>query len=118
MKKAKLDHLALRVADLEWYVDFLQSVFDMQITETQGDDPSRPEQVWLGGFQLTRSGQITPKQDTHSERIWHVSIDVADRDAAANAMLDYPGVKRWKDKPEQQYWLVLPDGLIIELVDR
>ena len=50
MKKAKLDHLALRVADLEWYVDFLQSVFGMQITETQGDDPSRPEQVWLGGF--------------------------------------------------------------------
>ena len=118
MKKARLAHLALRVADLEWYVDFLQLVFDMEITETQGDDLARPAQVWLGGFQLTRDTQIAPTKDTQPERVWHVSIDVADCDATAKKMLAYPNVRQWNDRPEQQYWLVLPDGLIIELVDR
>ena len=118
MKKARLDHLALRVADLEWYVAFLQSVFDMEITETQGDVPARPAQVWMGGFQLTRDTQIAPTKDTQPERIWHVGIDVADPDTTAKKMLAYSGVRRWNNKQEQQYWLVLPDGMIIELVDR
>ena len=117
MKKARLDHVALRVADLEWYVAFFQQVFDMEITDSRGD-PEHPDQVWLGGFQLTRDLQFSPTKDSHLERAWHVSIDVDDKDAVASAMLNYPDVRQWNDNPDQKYWLVLPDGLIIELVNR
>lgn len=118
MKKARLDHIAIRVNNLEWYLSFLQNVFKMEITEVQGADSALPDQVWLGGFQLTRDTQYQPPLNGQPERVWHVCIDVDNLDSTAKAMLDYPQVRQWDDKPEHKYWFALPDGLIIELVNR
>lgn len=117
MKKARLDHIAVRVQNLEWYLAFLQDVFGMKKTESRGADPARPDQVWVGGFQLTRDIDYRPMLD-QPERIWHVSIDVADLATTAKAISAYPQVRPYSDNPEQKYWFVLPDGLIIELVNR
>ena len=118
MKKARLDHVAIRVENLEWYLEFFRDVFGMEITQARGADPTRPDEVWIGGFQLTRDTRYQPPRDGQAERAWHVAVDVPDLDTAARAMSTYPQVRLWDGKPEHQYWFLLPDGLIIELVNR
>ncbi len=90
----------------------------MEAAQVKGEDPARPDQVWIGGFQLTRDAQYQPPADGQAERAWHVGVDVADLEAAAKAMAAYPQVRLWDDTPEHKYWFALPDGLIIELVNR
>ena len=36
--KIRIHHVAVKVNDLEWYVDFFQNVLGMTIEKTKGDD--------------------------------------------------------------------------------
>lgn len=117
MKKPWVDHAAIRVGDLEWYVAFLQNALGLKITEVQGANPDRPDQVWIGGFQLTRDDAYVPRPFTQ-ERMWHIGVDVADLDETLARALTDSRVTPFSDDPAQKYWLTLPDGLVIELVNR
>ena len=48
---AYLEHMAFRVNDLDWCVDFFQDVFDMPVRLTLGEKPHR--KIWLhAGIQM------------------------------------------------------------------
>ena len=44
---AYLEHMALRVKDLEWHIRFFEEVFGMQTRMEMGDAPNR--KIWLDG---------------------------------------------------------------------
>ncbi|MFR9099249.1 MAG: VOC family protein [Anaerostipes hadrus] len=46
-----LEHMALKVSDIEWHVMFFEEVFDMPVRRTLGEAPNR--KIWLhAGIQL------------------------------------------------------------------
>lgn len=46
-----LEHMALKVSDIEWHVKFFEEVFDMPVRMTLGEAPNR--KIWLhAGIQL------------------------------------------------------------------
>lgn len=111
--KAWVEHVAIRVQSLTWYQTFLQQVFGMEITQTKGDAED-PQQIWLGGFQLTKQPDYCPEPD-HRQLVWHIAVAVENPDETAEKMQKYPSVKPYGD-PVQKNWFCLPDGLVIELV--
>ena len=40
-----LEHMALKVSDIEWHVKFFEEVFDMPVRMTLGEAPNR--KIWL-----------------------------------------------------------------------
>lgn len=116
MKTNWVEHVAVRVKDLEWHLAFFRDALGMGVTEVQGADDA-PDQVWVGGIQLTRDGSYTPRSHTQ-ERVWHIGINVPDIDTALRRVRSYGEVSPFNDNPEQESWFVLPDGLVIELVSK
>lgn len=116
MNKPWVEHVAIRVRDLEWHLAFFRDALGMEITEVQGD-AARPAQVWIGGIQLTRDDAFAPRPNAE-ERAWHIGIHIADIDAALSRVKAYHRVKAYSDDANQQNWFILPDGLVIELVNK
>ena len=49
-----LEHMALRVKDLDWHIRFFEDVFDMPVRMELGEAPNR--KVWLhAGIQLNEA---------------------------------------------------------------
>lgn len=116
MNKSHIDHAAIRVRDLEWHHAFFRDALAMKTTEIQGGT-ARPDQVWIGGVQLTRDESYAPRPQAE-ERVWHIGVAVRDVEKAAKTVAAYPGVAPFSTDPGQQYWFLLPEGLVIELVER
>ena len=116
MNRNHVEHVAVKVRDLEWHRAFFRDVLGMKETEVQGD-ADWPKQVWVGGVQLTRDSGYTPRPQAE-ERVWHIGVNVRDIETAAKDVAAYPGVTRFSDAPGQEYWYVLPEGLVMELVSR
>ena len=116
MKQNRVEHVAVRVKDLEWHRAFFRDALGMAETETQGE-ASRPAQVWIGGVQLTRDENYAPRPQAE-ERVWHIGIDVRNLEETAKTVAAYPGVAPFSTDPGQKYWFLLPEGLVMELVER
>lgn len=116
MKRNRVEHVAVRVRDLEWQRAFFRNALGMEETEVQGD-ASRPAQVWIGGVQLTRDENYAPRPQAE-ERVWHIGIDVRNLEATAKTVAAYPGVEPFSTDPGHKYWFLLPEGLVVELVER
>jgi catechol 2,3-dioxygenase-like lactoylglutathione lyase family enzyme len=107
-KKSYVEHVAVRVKDIQWHIRFFKEALGMTIREVEGaaDDPS---QVWtIGGVQLIADpGFIGPEG-----RLAHLGIMTEDVDAAIRAAHEW-GVT---ELPQGRNWLALPDGLAVELI--
>ncbi len=107
-KQAYLEHAAVTVADIDWSMEFFETVLGMTETRRKEKD-GKLQQVWLkGGLQLVASPENSKAGQGH-----HLGIVVPDFQATIQEMLAYEGVKHLEGKPEK--WLQLPDGLVLEL---
>lgn len=107
-KVSYLEHAAVTVADIDWSLEFFQTVLGMTETRRKEKD-GKLQQVWLkGGLQL-----VAAPEDPAAGRGHHLGIVVQDFAATLQEMLAYEGVHPMEGKPEK--WVQLPDGLVLEL---
>lgn len=106
--KAYVEHVAIRVKDIDWHIHYFREVLGMTIRETQGRDDAHT-QVWLvGGMQLMADPDFIAPEG----RLAHLGIMVEDLERAIRETRDRGG----KEMPQGHNWLALPDGLLIELI--
>lgn len=107
-KKAYLEHVALHVKDIHWHIRFFREVLGMTLRDVHGD-AANPTQVWtMGGLQLIAD----PSFNGPEGRLAHLGVMAEDAEAAIEAAQAF-GVTHL-DKG--RHWLVLPDGLIVEIL--
>ena len=107
-KKAYLEHVAFKVKDIHWHIRFFREVLGMTLRDVDGDKTS-PRQAWtFGGLQLVAE----PDFEGPEGRFAHLGVMCEDVDAAIAAARSF-GVSHLDKRTN---WLVLPDGLIVELL--
>lgn len=107
-KKAYLEHSAIRVKDIDWYIRFFKEALNMPIRKIDGAKDN-PRQIWtIGGIQLIAD----PNFSGIEGRLAHLGIMVEDLEAAMEE------VYKWNvtELPKGHNWVVLPDGLSLELI--
>jgi catechol 2,3-dioxygenase-like lactoylglutathione lyase family enzyme len=107
-RRSYLEHLAIRVKDIQWHIRFFKEALGMSLRNVEGpaDDP---KQVWTtGGLQLVSD----PHFEGPEGRVAHLGIMVEDLEAAIEE------VGKWHptQMPQGRNWFALPDGLVIELM--
>ena len=107
-KRAYVEHVAIRVKDINWYLRFFREVLGMTVREVMGPE-NKPEKAWtLGGMQFNADpGFVGPEG-----RLAHLGIMVEDLDAVLKEAQEW-GVR---ELPMGRNWLALPDGLELELL--
>jgi len=107
--KAYLEHIAFRVKDIHWHISFFREVLGMAVRETDGE-AAHPKQVWtLGGLQMIAD----PAFEGPEGRFAHLGVMCEDAEEAITRGLAWPGVTHL---PQGRNWLLLPDGLVVELL--
>lgn len=103
---AYIEHAAYFVHQMDWYLTFFRSVFDMEIQKQRtGADGLR--EVWLeGGVQLCE----TAGAELEDGRAAHLCLIVDDLEDARQKALDFGC-----SPMEKHHWIRLPDGLCIEM---
>lgn len=110
--KSFVEHVALRVNDIQWHIDFFYEVLGMDVREIDGPVEA-PNQYWtLGGLQLMSTPGFVAPPSNDAGWLAHLGIMVEDLDAALVE------AQKWHVKalPQGRNWLQLPDGLAIELI--
>jgi catechol 2,3-dioxygenase-like lactoylglutathione lyase family enzyme len=111
-QKSYVEHVAVRVQDIQWHINFFYEVLGMDVREIDGPTDA-PNQYWtLGGMQLMSTPGFTAPPSNDSGWLAHLGIMVQDLPAALQAAQGW-GVKQL---PQGSNWLQLPDGLAIELI--
>lgn len=104
-----VDHVAVKVADLEAAVVFFTQVMGMEITLTDPAGGAGPfQQVWVGGIQLQRGGE-----GRYAGDLTHIGVVAENREELLDAVYAQPGVAQAQGKPRN--WFVTPFGLAIEV---
>lgn len=114
MGRPSVGHVAVRVRDLEGYLDFFQNVMGMDVTEARCDEDGTVRRVWVGGMQLQRDEAYEPSERA-DEQMTHIGIDVDDAGALLDKVYACDGIEQYG---ENRSWFVLPEGPVIELVTR
>jgi catechol 2,3-dioxygenase-like lactoylglutathione lyase family enzyme len=107
-KQSYVEHVAIRVKDIQWHMRFFREVLGMTLREVQGDADS-PKQVWtIGGFQLISD----PSFEAPEGRLGHIGVMTEDLEAALQE------AEKWgvTHLPQGRNWLRLPDGLCLEVM--
>ncbi len=111
-QKSYVEHVAVRVQDIQWHINFFYEVLGMDVREIDGPTDA-PHQYWtLGGMQLMSTPGFTAPPSNDAGWLAHLGIMVQDLPAALQAAQAW-GVKQL---PQGSNWLQLPDGLAIELI--
>jgi predicted enzyme related to lactoylglutathione lyase len=111
-QKSYVEHVAVRVRDIQWHIDFFYQVLGMDVREIEGPTDA-PNQYWtIGGMQLMSTPGFEAPPSNEAGWLAHIGIMVEDLDAAIAE------AQKWKVKPLPQgrNWLQLPDGLALELI--
>ena len=104
---AYLEHMAFKVKDFDWCVEFFQDVFDMPIRLSLGEKPHR--KIWLhAGIQLNEDIEF----DNEAGRADHFALMTDDFDAALKKALEHGCVQT----EAGENWLRMPNGMVIELL--
>lgn len=107
-----VEHVAVRVKDIQWHINFFYEVLGMDVREIDGPVDA-PRQYWtLGGMQLMSTPDFEAPPSNDAGWLAHLGIMVADLEGALQAAQSW-GVKAL---PQGRNWLQLPDGLAIELI--
>jgi catechol 2,3-dioxygenase-like lactoylglutathione lyase family enzyme len=107
--KAYVEHVAVRVKDIDWHLHFFREVLGMTLRQETGGADGKPRQVWtLGGMQFIADPDFAGPEG----RLGHVGIMAEDQEAVLAA------AKAWgvKELPQGRHFLALPDGLVIEIL--
>ena len=110
--KAYVEHVAIRVKDIQWHIRFFYEVLGMDVREIDGptDDP---KQYWtIGGMQLVATPDFEAAPSNEAGWLAHLGVMVDDLEVALTAAEPW-GVKAL---PQGRNWLQLPDGLAVELI--
>lgn len=104
-----MDHCALMVNDLDWYMDFFSSVFGFSyVKESVNEYGFR--QVWItGGLQLVSTDRDICTEDG---LLNHLAFTVDDVDACVEKSYSFGAVSLEKGKN----WIMLPTGLCLEIL--
>lgn len=106
MTRGYLEHVAIRVRALAPHLTFFRDVCGMEIRDEKRIGGLR--QVWVtGGIQLIEDPDFSGPEG----RLAHLGIFVEDLDAALAAAEAHAV----KVLPRGRNWLLLPDGLEVEL---
>jgi catechol 2,3-dioxygenase-like lactoylglutathione lyase family enzyme len=103
-----VEHVAVRVKDLDWHVRFFRDVLGMTIRDVEGPRDA-PRQVWtVGGVQLVAD----PTYDGPEGRLVHLGIMAEDQEAVLAA------ARAWgvSELPQGRNYLALPSGLSLEII--
>lgn len=93
--------------DINWHINFFKEVFGMTIIKIENHG-NYPKQVWLeGGLQLILNPNITQEG-----RFAHIGITVSNIEAIKSKSNEW----KFKELDDKANWIVLPSGLIIELM--
>jgi len=107
--RAYLEHVAIHVKDIHWHIAFFREVLGLTLRDLHGT-PENPSQVWTyGSVQFI----YRPEYDRVNGRLNHLGIMADDAEAVVAAALAYPGVTH---DERGRNWLVMPDGLVLEIL--
>lgn len=107
-KNSYVEHVAIRVRDIDWHIQFFEQVLGMRVREVQGSDKNTT-QVWtVGGMQLKSDPGFAGPEG----RLARLGIMVEDLEEALAEAANW-GVA---ELPQGRNWLALPDGLELELI--
>ena len=102
-----LEHMALKVSDIEWHVKFFEEVFDMPVRMTLGEAPNR--KIWLhAGIQLNEETDF----ENIEGRADHLGIMTDNVDA----VLEKAYALGVEELPQGHNWIKLPSGIHIEVI--
>jgi catechol 2,3-dioxygenase-like lactoylglutathione lyase family enzyme len=110
VQKCYVDHVAIRVSDINWHIGFFCNALGMEIRKIQGA-ADRPDQCSMfEGIQLISD----PERDLNkkSDGPDHIGIMVEDVDAA----IDNAKKMGVESSAKAVNWLEMPHGLILELM--
>jgi predicted enzyme related to lactoylglutathione lyase len=111
-QKSYVEHVAVRVKDIHWHINFFYEALGMDVREIDGD-PANPKQYWtIGGMQLMSTPGFEAPPCNDAGWLAHLGVMVEDLDQAIAECQKF-GVKAL---PQGRNWLQLPDGLAIELI--
>ncbi|MEY2952524.1 MAG: hypothetical protein RLZZ401_611 [Pseudomonadota bacterium] len=111
-QKSYVEHVAVRVADIQWHINFFYEVLGMDVREIDGPTDA-PNQYWtLGGMQLMSTPGFAAPPSNDAGWLAHLGIMVDDLE---KALMD---AQSWgvRALPQGRNWLQLPDGLAVELM--
>ena len=108
LKKSYVEHVAVRVRDIDWHIRFFKDVLGISLREAEGSQETS-QQVWtIGGMQLIADPDFTgPEGRPAHLGIMTEYLEKALREAQAWGV---------KEMPQGRNWLALPDGLVVELI--
>ena len=110
--RAYLEHVALRVHDIHWHIDFFREVLGLTLRAVDGD-PDDPRQVGTsGGVQLVASPGFSAPASHSAGWLAHLGIMVDDLEQVLKAAADWGA----RPLPPGSNWVQLPDGLAIEFM--
>ncbi len=110
--KSYVEHVALRVKDIQWHIRFFHEALGMDVREIDGPVDA-PRQYWtIGGIQLMSTPDFVAAPSNDSGWLAHLGIMVEDLEAA----IAEAGKFGVKELPQGRNWLQLPDGLAVELI--
>ena len=110
--KSYVEHVAVRVKDIQWHINFFCEVLGMDVREIDGPTAA-PRQYWtIGGMQLMSTPDFVAPPSNDAGWLAHLGIMVDDLEAALVLAQSW-GVK---ELPQGRNWLQLPDGLAVELI--
>ena len=109
LPRAYIEHVAIRVPDIDRHIDFFSRVLGLGIRDEQPAEGTRPRQVWvLGSVQLIED----PNFEGQEGRLAHLGIMVDDYEG----VLARAGAWGAKALPAGPNWLELPSGLNAEIL--
>jgi glyoxylase I family protein len=107
-RRSYVEHVAVRVKDIQWHIRFFREALGMPVREVDGPADA-PKQAWtVGGVQLIAD----PDFEGSEGRLAHLGVMTEDLEAALRDVYNW-GVTQM---PQGRNWVALPDGLCLELI--